>query len=170
MSHNPEFFHYKGSLTIPPCLEAVNWHVFKQEIPIGKSVMDFFRQQFRTSAFFNGKGDFRIPMPVNQRRVYQSNVGGYLNFDKAVGSNAGIWFSLGLFVVGLLAILFCFFACKENDGYLPTSQVPPSINENDVTTNQSGREGSYPDPYDQRADMSEKSEVSSKVVERIAMN
>ena len=31
---NSHFYHYKGSLTNPPCSDVVNWNVFKEVLPI----------------------------------------------------------------------------------------------------------------------------------------
>jgi len=38
------FFRYTGSLTTPPCTEAVTWTVFKEFLPISEEDMNKFRQ------------------------------------------------------------------------------------------------------------------------------
>ncbi|XP_030375939.1 carbonic anhydrase 6-like isoform X2 [Scaptodrosophila lebanonensis] len=37
-----EFFSYKGSLTTPPCVEAVNWFVFPKALEVGKKYLRHF--------------------------------------------------------------------------------------------------------------------------------
>jgi carbonic anhydrase len=39
---NP-FYHYKGSLTNPPCADVVNWIVHKKVLPIKKEHLEAFK-------------------------------------------------------------------------------------------------------------------------------
>merc|ERR1712110_964173 len=51
------FYHYKGSLTTPPCAETVHWYVLKRGAPVTKRMLDSFRAVF----------------PANNRRILNLN-------------------------------------------------------------------------------------------------
>ena len=38
-----KFFHYKGSLTSPPCADIVNWIVFAEPLPISLEDLRHFK-------------------------------------------------------------------------------------------------------------------------------
>ena len=38
------FYHYKGSLTTPPCSDIVNWFVHKNVLPITEVHLEFLRR------------------------------------------------------------------------------------------------------------------------------
>ena len=40
------FYHYKGSLTTPPCSDIVNWFVHKKVLPISEAHLEYLRQQW----------------------------------------------------------------------------------------------------------------------------
>lgn len=40
------FYHYKGSLTTPPCAETVHWYVLKRGAPVTKQMVDAFKARF----------------------------------------------------------------------------------------------------------------------------
>ena len=52
---NP-FFHYKGSLTNPPCADVVSWIVHKEVLPISKEHLDAFKSVWYKNL---GYGNFR---------------------------------------------------------------------------------------------------------------
>ena len=39
---NQSFYHFKGSLTTPPCSEGVNWFVMKDPVAVSKSQVKQF--------------------------------------------------------------------------------------------------------------------------------
>ncbi|XP_056140937.1 carbonic anhydrase 4a [Lampris incognitus] len=70
--HNlTNYYRYKGSLTTPPCSEAVVWTVFENPIPLSKEQLKAFSEL----QFHDGKAmvdNFRPVQPLNARRVYRS--------------------------------------------------------------------------------------------------
>ena len=40
------FYHYKGSLTTPPCSDIVNWFVYKKVLPISEVHLEYLRRQW----------------------------------------------------------------------------------------------------------------------------
>ena len=58
---NQTSFHYNGSLTTPPCSEAVNWIVFEEPIEMSKEQIQAFKQIFPDNQ--------RPVQPLNEREV-----------------------------------------------------------------------------------------------------
>jgi carbonic anhydrase len=54
-----DYFHYKGSLTSPPCSQSVHWYVLQATLPVTMSIIDKFKTVF--------------PPPMNSRPVQQLN-------------------------------------------------------------------------------------------------
>ena len=76
------YYMYKGSLTTPPCTEAVNWHVYGTVLSASKEQLDFFRSRWEQNQnFAGGKGTNRIVMPLNGRDLlyYSSALGALLS-------------------------------------------------------------------------------------------
>ncbi|CDQ81612.1 unnamed protein product [Oncorhynchus mykiss] len=70
-SNMTSYFRYQGSLTTPPCEEAVVWTVFKNTIPLSRQQLDAFSRL----QFADGKpmvGTYRPVQPLNGRPVYRS--------------------------------------------------------------------------------------------------
>ncbi|XP_054734493.1 carbonic anhydrase 2-like [Anastrepha obliqua] len=68
------FYAYKGSLTTPPCSEAVTWHVFPKPLLISRDMISKFfqlRQDNGTPIINN----FRPLQPLNGRAVYRRKGG-----------------------------------------------------------------------------------------------
>ena len=62
----PTFFHYKGSLTNPPCADIVNWVVHTDALPISETDLHNLRSVWHTRlGFFN----FRHCQPLCGRKV-----------------------------------------------------------------------------------------------------
>jgi carbonic anhydrase len=59
-------YSYKGSLTTPPCTEAVNWFVFKNPIK-------FSPAQVKAMADLMPRNNYRPTQPLNGRKVYFTN-------------------------------------------------------------------------------------------------
>nr|XP_036675519.1 carbonic anhydrase 2 [Drosophila suzukii] len=64
-----KFYTYKGSLTTPPCSEAVTWILFPDPIPISPKQISRFRQLSDTQ---DGAlvDNFRTLQPVGNRRIF----------------------------------------------------------------------------------------------------
>ncbi|XP_041734680.1 carbonic anhydrase 4-like [Coregonus clupeaformis] len=65
------YFRYQGSLTTPPCAEAVVWTIFENTIPLSRQQLAAFSQL----QFADGKpmvGTYRPNQPLNGRQVYRS--------------------------------------------------------------------------------------------------
>ena len=81
------YYMYKGSLTTPPCTEAVNWYVSSTILPASKEQIDFFRSMWEDDPHFaDGKGNNREIMPLNGREL--------------------LYYSHGQLVIGSLLSLF----------------------------------------------------------------
>jgi len=64
-----EFFHYKGSLTTPPCSETVHWYVLQQPAAVTSEMVSTFKNLFPSPA------NDRPVQPLNGRQVIVSKIG-----------------------------------------------------------------------------------------------
>ena len=62
-------YHYKGSLTNPPCADVVNWLVQTRVLPISKEHLESFRDIWYE---YLGHGNFRDCQPLCERRVVRN--------------------------------------------------------------------------------------------------
>lgn len=60
-----DHYYYKGSLTTPPCTEAVNWFVFKDAVKASPT-------QVRAIADLMPRNNYRPTQALNDRKVYLS--------------------------------------------------------------------------------------------------
>jgi carbonic anhydrase len=63
------FYHYKGSLTTPPCHEAVIWNVFEDTIPITSAQLDLIRTMIDSDGYLMGN-NYREILPLGDRTLY----------------------------------------------------------------------------------------------------
>jgi len=74
------YYHYKGSLTTPPCSEGVQWHVFQDSITMSRDQMNAFLEVMESLKYASDEGaSFRPVQPLNGRIVtlgYPSATGG----------------------------------------------------------------------------------------------
>ncbi|PHJ22557.1 carbonate eukaryotic-type domain-containing protein [Cystoisospora suis] len=71
------FYRYNGSLTTPPCSEAVLWYVLKDPMPASKSELEALRELFVVPGC-NSKGNYRRAqnaegVACNQETIYVIN-------------------------------------------------------------------------------------------------
>mmetsp|Transcript_12383 Transcript_12383/g.10987 ORF Transcript_12383/g.10987 Transcript_12383/m.10987 type:complete len:453 (-) Transcript_12383:356-1714(-) len=67
-----EFVGYLGSLTTPPCFETVRWHVLKEHMTVSVEQMEKFRMLLASDdANDTQSPNFRPPLPINDRTIYQ---------------------------------------------------------------------------------------------------
>ena len=59
-------YHYKGSLTTPPCSDVVNWQVVKDILPISWADLEALRDIWYGS---HGHGNYRECQAIGDRRV-----------------------------------------------------------------------------------------------------
>lgn len=70
------FWMYEGSLTTPPCSEGVRWNVLSQSLPTQKKWIDNFTNNFAgNEAYAKGKGNNRVTMPINDRKIFLKGTG-----------------------------------------------------------------------------------------------
>ncbi|XP_049520553.1 carbonic anhydrase 15-like, partial [Dermacentor silvarum] len=77
LPRNPSLsYFYRGSLTTPPCAQAVIWAVLKNEERISESQLEVFRHLEAEHTHNNRKvrllNNFRPSMPLNGRHIYIS--------------------------------------------------------------------------------------------------
>ena len=70
------FYHYKGSLTTPPCSEIVNWYVLEEVLFMDEEDYQPFYEHFYETAFSNGNGNFRKLQNPNGREVCHMTIKG----------------------------------------------------------------------------------------------
>jgi carbonic anhydrase len=63
------FYHYKGSLTNPPCADVVNWIVHKEVLPIRRDHLEAFKKVWFTNL---GYGNYRECQHLCGRRVVRN--------------------------------------------------------------------------------------------------
>ena len=61
ISINKDYYRYNGSLTTPPCSEAVRWYVLKEQHSISRERRDIFNRLIGDDA--------RGPQPINARPI-----------------------------------------------------------------------------------------------------
>ena len=69
---NQEFIYYRGSLTTPPCTEAVNWLLFRDYQMMSKAQWDAYQLMFSgtITSYSSGTGTYRSTQAVNSRTIY----------------------------------------------------------------------------------------------------
>lgn len=70
---SPKFYHYRGSLTTPPCTESVCWFVHPRVFIVKTEDLEPFFEKWRDNKEFcpTGKGNSRPVLPLNERLVYE---------------------------------------------------------------------------------------------------
>ena len=83
------FYRYNGSLTTPPCTQAVIWTVFEQPIMLNDDELQNFRKYLYAE-------NFREPQPLNGRPVFRNfldatmtNISDYQCCTNNSGTNPG---------------------------------------------------------------------------------
>lgn len=68
-----EFFHYKGSLTFPPCTETVNWFVYHKVLAVKESDMKVFNEKWVKNHEFcpAGTGNSRPVCDLHDRKIFK---------------------------------------------------------------------------------------------------
>jgi len=64
-----ELYHYKGSLTTPPCHEAVIWNVFEDTIPMTENQLDLLRSMKDEDNYLMGN-NYREILPLGDRGLF----------------------------------------------------------------------------------------------------
>eukprot|EP00440_Ansanella_granifera_P002194 gb/GFBE01002375.1/.p1 GENE.gb/GFBE01002375.1/~~gb/GFBE01002375.1/.p1 ORF type:complete len:438 (+),score=78.92 gb/GFBE01002375.1/:1-1314(+) len=62
-----KFYHYKGSLTTPPCTESVHWYVAEKPAPVTRAMLDQWEKAFP-------KSTARPVQKINKRKVVASGL------------------------------------------------------------------------------------------------
>lgn len=65
---NLDYYHYKGSLTTPPCSETVLWYVIKQPLEVPEDFLEKLRQ-IKDVTGQKITRNYRQCMPLNDRLV-----------------------------------------------------------------------------------------------------
>jgi carbonic anhydrase len=65
-----EFYHYKGSLTTPPCTDIVNWNLYSRVLPINEQHLEELHSSWHDN--LHGHCNFRECQPLYGRRVVKN--------------------------------------------------------------------------------------------------
>jgi carbonic anhydrase len=73
LNQDLEFYHYKGSLTSPPCTESVSWFVYPKVLPVKKDILKAFHSKWVDNKEFNatGAGNSRPVCELNDRKIFK---------------------------------------------------------------------------------------------------
>jgi carbonic anhydrase len=63
------FYHYKGSLTNPPCADVVNWILHKEVLPITEEHLEAFKSIWMKNL---GHGNYRDCQPLCGRKIVRN--------------------------------------------------------------------------------------------------
>ncbi len=66
-TQEPSFYHYKGSLTNPPCADVVNWVIHSEVLPIKEAHLNSLKNVWLKN--LEGHGNFRDCQPLCGRKV-----------------------------------------------------------------------------------------------------
>ena len=69
LAAHARFFAYRGSMTVPPCTENVNWYVLTRPAYISPDNLKLLQGFFSNPEFFNKLGNVRMTQPLNDRVV-----------------------------------------------------------------------------------------------------
>jgi hypothetical protein len=90
-----KFYHYKGSLTTPPCSEVVNWYLIEHVFYMKEEDYKPFYEIFFANEFSHKKGNFRLTQPLEGRSPCFVKIpdGNVINLNQS-GENlkAGLYF------------------------------------------------------------------------------
>lgn len=67
---NQGFYHYKGSLTTPPCTDIVNWNIYSEVLPISEKHLKHFTDCWHEHNC--GHHNYRVIQPLYGRRVVRN--------------------------------------------------------------------------------------------------
>ena len=63
---NKHYYHYKGSLTTPPCTDIVNWFLFKNVLPVRKELVKHLEHHWECHL---GHMNYRAVQPLYGRKI-----------------------------------------------------------------------------------------------------
>mmetsp|Transcript_26318 Transcript_26318/g.23103 ORF Transcript_26318/g.23103 Transcript_26318/m.23103 type:complete len:342 (+) Transcript_26318:97-1122(+) len=70
-----EYYHYKGSLTTPPCTPVVSWHVLEKKMTVSQAQLDSLRKYIQKEDGTVGHENFR-GAKTNGHKVYKCSASG----------------------------------------------------------------------------------------------
>ena len=86
-SMQDKYFHYKGSMTVPPCSETVSWHIMANPLPMSILQLSTLSLHFRiNSDFARGRGNNRRLQKLKERRVTLHEFANELSIDISKGA------------------------------------------------------------------------------------
>ena len=84
-------FHYKGSLTTPPCTESTDWIISFDVQPISAEQLQLFQREWaHRLEFAGGRGNNREVQAINDRKIYM---------HKEETDALDLFFTLSMFLV-----------------------------------------------------------------------
>ena len=66
-----KFYHYKGSLTTPPCTETVLWWVYQTPVRVlSEDIKPFMKRWIEDQRFSAGNGNCRTVCDLAGRKIF----------------------------------------------------------------------------------------------------